>query len=58
MTAVMQVDGIEKALDIPQGTGQGSILGPRLFAFFMFAVLKLLENDMEKNKATSGLRYG
>jgi hypothetical protein len=57
MKAVMKVDGIEKELKIPQGTGQGSILGPRLFAFFMLAVLERLDDEMEKAKATSGLLY-
>ena len=55
MTAEMIVDGVVKGLDMPQGTGQGSTLGPRLFAFFMLAILDLLHDRLTETNDTSGL---
>ena len=55
MTTGMIVDGVVKGLDMPQGTGKGSMLGPRLFAFFMLAMLDLLHDRLTETNATSGL---
>jgi hypothetical protein len=54
-TAVMQVDGVKKDIDIKEGTGQGSVLGPKLFAFFMLMVLEVVEKETA-GEAT-GLKY-
>ena len=57
MTAEMIVDGVVKGIATPQGTGQGSILGPRLFAFFMLAILDLAHARFTNNDATTGMSY-
>ena len=57
MTAEMAVDGMPKGIAMPQGAGQGSTLGPRLFAFFMLAILDLFHARFKANDATTGLLY-
>jgi hypothetical protein len=54
-TAVMMVDGVAKDINIKQGTGQGSVLGPKLFAFFMLGVLEVVEQ--ETRKMATGLKF-
>ena len=54
-TATMMVDGVSKPIVITEGTGQGSVLGPQLFAFFMLGVLKVVEQQTQHLK--SGLQY-
>ena len=54
-TAMMMVDGVSKPMEIKEGTGQGSGLGPQLFSFFMLGVLKVVEKETMHLK--SGLQY-
>ena len=54
-SATVLVDGVIRNVDIKQGTGQGSVLGPKLFAFFMLGVLEVVEDETRELK--SGLKY-
>jgi hypothetical protein len=53
--AIMVVDGVSKTVDIKQGTGQGSVLGPKLFAFYMLGILEVIERETILLK--SSLKY-